>query len=601
MKKFSIILLLTILGRSALFAQSGAMAVGSFTDASGRPYLGLKWIRSGYINPEGAHVYRRIAGTTQWQQLTNEPVRTGPEPTAADYRQDDQLASYVDMARQLAKNEAARQNGLVGLTLGTQAMLSEAFAAFIGIRYDDRTVQPGTAYDYKVVDTQDNLIAQQTAVQWQENIAVAPPDDMQVVQQKKKVQISYAPEPLRYFAVNVYRATGNADFQRMNERPILFIAQRDENGKQYFPDYFYEDDSVATGQTYRYQLRAIDFFGREGEPSAVRDLYVKDPTQPRPPYDLAARHEAGVINLEWQSEESGLKGFRILKSNSPDGEYRVVTDELLPATVRSYQVSDPEPGVWYYRVQAVNFVDNTSESELSVVAIRDAFPPEMPLGLVAEAEAGQVTLRWQPNGEADLAGYHLYQSIDGGSNYERINAEVINDTRFVHTLPTVTKNEIQFKIVATDRSGNKSPDSETVSSRLPDATPPPAPFIKQAVAEEDVIRLEWLPFARQTWGATTCTDAPRVAHGSRSTSTNFQRPRRATKTVRPCLAWPTNTRCTRWMPRATARKPRTPTQFGGPKRPRRLRPSRSLMRRLSARKKTYGCAGNWLSLTVSKE
>ena len=50
----------------------------------------------------------------------------------------------------------------------------------------------------------------------------------------------------------------------------------------------------------------------------------------------------------------------------------------------------------------------------------DLTPPAIPNGVYSITADDQIILRWNPNREADLDGYHILSNVDGSSTYEII-------------------------------------------------------------------------------------------------------------------------------------------------------------------------------------
>jgi hypothetical protein len=65
----------------------------------------------------------------------------------------------------------------------------------------------------------------------------------------------------------------------------------------------------------------------------------------------------------------------------------------------------------------------------------DDFPPAAPVGLSATTDAGAISLSWEPNSEADLAGYVVLRGEAGDATLTPVTGEVITESRFVdHTV-----------------------------------------------------------------------------------------------------------------------------------------------------------------------
>lgn len=87
----------------------------------------------------------------------------------------------------------------------------------------------------------------------------------------------------------------------------------------------------------------------------------------------------------------------------------------------------------------------------------DEIPPDVPTGLVAQPDNGQVILSWTANAEIDLDGYFVY--VDG----IKLNTEPI--TVITDTVTALTNGiEYSFQISAVDISGNESALSTAIKA-----------------------------------------------------------------------------------------------------------------------------------------
>jgi subtilisin family serine protease len=118
----------------------------------------------------------------------------------------------------------------------------------------------------------------------------------------------------------------------------------------------YLDASVNNGQTYWYQVAAVNSVGvgdRSGEVSATPQAAA---TAPSAPLDLAARSQRGVVNLIWAAPisdgGSALTGYRVYRGTS-SGAWSFL--EAVPAPQLSYADGSAEPRTHYfYVVRAMN-------------------------------------------------------------------------------------------------------------------------------------------------------------------------------------------------------------------------------------------------------
>ncbi len=110
-----------------------------------------------------------------------------------------------------------------------------------------------------------------------------------------------------------------------------------------------------------------------------------------------------------------------------------------------------------------------AKSPAVTVDAKDVFPPSVPQGLVAvaDAQARSIDLSWEPSPQPDTAGYIVYRRAAIGA-WRRISpanqlvtAPAWNDTT---VLPGV---HYQYSVSAVDRDGNQSARSASVQEELP--------------------------------------------------------------------------------------------------------------------------------------
>ena len=107
-------------------------------------------------------------------------------------------------------------------------------------------------------------------------------------------------------------------------------------------------------------------------------------------------------------------------------------------------------------------------SETIVVATTDVFPPAVPQGLVAvaDAAAGAIDLSWTPDSESDLAAYRVYRrDVQGNPAAQRI-ASVGVETSYRDTA-VQPGHTYAYSLSAVDQSGNESKRSQEVEESLP--------------------------------------------------------------------------------------------------------------------------------------
>ena len=223
----------------------------------------------------------------------------------------------------------------------------------------------------------------------------------------------------------------------------------------------YEFSSTAwTGKTIVIAARVI---GSNKKPSNWSTLLTVPVVPPlAKPQQLTAAPLANGIRLTWQ----GAGGhFRILRRAEGADSFA----ELATTTAPEYLDASAEFGKTYtYQVLAFAAVgpQREAQSDLSdetTKLYKDEFPPAAPAGLVATPSPASVELSWESNTEPDLAGYRVYRSTDGGAF-----AKIAD----VNEIPAYSDHAVErgktyrYAVTATDKSGNESARSATVTTTL---------------------------------------------------------------------------------------------------------------------------------------
>jgi hypothetical protein len=136
--------------------------------------------------------------------------------------------------------------------------------------------------------------------------------------------------------------------------------------------------------------------------------------------------------------------------------------------------------VYAYRAQRVAqvMVDGKTlelAGELSAplrVEVNDVFPPEVPSGLVVVATAGNdssetaVDLSWQPNADADTAGYAVYRR-EGEGDWQRVSPPVPVVGPAFHDAHVEPGHTYRYAVTALDQRGHESARSAEAQETVP--------------------------------------------------------------------------------------------------------------------------------------
>lgn len=248
----------------------------------------------------------------------------------------------------------------------------------------------------------------------------------------------------------------------------------------------YADREVTNGLTYYYKVTAADPVGNESDFSNVASATPQD-LPPAAPTGLEAKAERDRVGLAWNvNAEGDLAGYAVYRATGPEGTF-----ELLAPEVRdSYYVDQAVSSglTYHYAVTALDLGGNESEaSNVVSVTIQDP-PPAIPTGLVASASDRAVSLKWNDNSEADLAGYAVYRFTGSENVFQRL-ADGLGVTSY--TDETVSSDlTYHYAVTALDLQGNESDLSNVVSITVQDP-PPLAPGGLVASSGDGVVNLSW--------------------------------------------------------------------------------------------------------------
>jgi len=127
------------------------------------------------------------------------------------------------------------------------------------------------------------------------------------------------------------------------------------------------------------------------------------------------------------------------------------------------------------RIARVTVNDQTFELAGGVsnsirVEVRDIFPPDPPQGLAAVAAAPEsgpaVDLNWQPNTEADIAGYIVYRR-EGNSEWHRVSPSKLLTAPAFRDTSVEPGHSYRYAVTAVDTNGHPSRRSAEAEESVP--------------------------------------------------------------------------------------------------------------------------------------
>jgi fibronectin type 3 domain-containing protein len=201
------------------------------------------------------------------------------------------------------------------------------------------------------------------------------------------------------------------------------------------------------GVTYYYRIRSLDFFDRTGLASLVSNAATpRDSTPPSVANDLVATPDdiVGTVTIRWSQVTTDVDGHREMPDSSMQYRlYRFESSENPTTTPsvfvgeistlsgqKSKDTTDSDPNLrrpfgnktWWYRLRTVDVAGNLSAWSSAVSAIvKDNTPPAIVKGLLTTGMEDHIKLKWQQNGEPDIASYRIYRSLCHLGNWIECN------------------------------------------------------------------------------------------------------------------------------------------------------------------------------------
>lgn len=204
-----------------------------------------------------------------------------------------------------------------------------------------------------------------------------------------------------------------------------------------------------------------------GERSDLSNQVALIPVEaPLPPTTMAIVPTEEGVEIHWESDVEGLKGFHIYRRDAQNRQYGDPLGLAEPSDDTFLDHTAQYGGRYIYALRSVARVAPLVESSTAVereLHYLDRFAPPAPPGLLALPEEGQIRLRWRTSEASDVAGYILFRA-DPGADFRRLQEQPIKATEFLDE-GLVTGLAYRYRILAVDREGNESEPGETIEAR----------------------------------------------------------------------------------------------------------------------------------------
>ncbi|WP_405625133.1 PA14 domain-containing protein [Streptomyces sp. NBC_00016] len=258
------------------------------------------------------------------------------------------------------------------------------------------------------------------------------------------------------------------------------------------------DATPATGQTFLYEVRAVDRAGRESVGSLDATAVTVDRTGPAAPTGLTVIGDAWWATLAWQGAADAAT-YEVYAASAATGPFEL----LGTTTTTSYRTDAPVNTARFYRVRALDALGNPSGYAAVTGDGVDRTPPKSPTSLGSVVRVGYTDVYWkQPDGfyeDFDNGGtYRVYRSpgktLDPAALTRVTCAEESDETStggLCHDLDMPAGAYVTYAVAAVDPAGNESALSAPLVVRTGDRVAPGPVTGVTATPRADGILMSW--------------------------------------------------------------------------------------------------------------
>ncbi len=455
----------------------------------------LKWYhQDNVIFPDGSKLYKKHQDGDPWQLI--DKVYKKDKETFSYNKKDSSLTFFIEAAELIALRN---DKDFAYLNLIIQSFQSNQFADYLGIYYEDNPNMHVGQIKYKV-----------SYSSFGKEITIGETDYIKLTSNKTKINynllannkgnkvlLKWDINDDNYYGVDVYRKiTGEKEFKKLNEYPVMIGQKLNENGNMEMPEYFYEDRIKDKNVNYEYKITGKGYFEKDKSFSDIVEVYIKEDALPQPPRNLKRKLSDNTIILDWENPlDTAYYHLNIYQSTKSDGPFIKMNSSPLSKAIKKYEINAEEDNGYYFYVTAENRFGNENRSNKVFVEVSDKTPPAPPTQVKINADTGVFRIQWVRNKESDLMGYQLFRRVKSVSDgeYMLMNANPIKENIFIDSVASNTKNLYNYYVIAIDSSYNRSNYSQAVSAKLPDITSPEPPFIKSILPSEMGLTVLWNP------------------------------------------------------------------------------------------------------------
>ena len=378
-------------------------------------------------------------------------------------------------------------------------------ATGLGMRFVDRTMQPGIAYRYRITllgDTKPYRVEPATIDVGPEPTRVIIDNaGLSVDEMDGSVLLKWN-NSTGHSTYDVFRSRDGQNYELLTASPMLTL----RNGEA-MPSNSFLDSNLTNYQVYFYKIVGNNTFAETDVIGIVKAM-PRDVTPPAQPIAVKAVHE-GIrdVVITWEMSEpvsADLAGFLIMRDTAVDAAFdRPIVGAPLDKGARQYRDENVIlGGTYYYQVVAIDTARNMVRSFPAYVAFADSTPTGPGVLVKGTMDTnGVVRIVVRHPSDRDLMGYRLLHANDPSHEFT-VRRDLFHedstfnrgDTIIIDTLAvrTLTKNAY-YQVVALDYHYNESSVSNTLVVPRPDIIPPVAPVIRDYSVTDSTINLDIVP------------------------------------------------------------------------------------------------------------
>ncbi|WP_319548677.1 hypothetical protein [Desulfogranum marinum] len=305
--------------------------------------------------------------------------------------------------------------------------------------------------------------------------------------------------PLSWERAQDLDVTGYVIYRKTKEAETFTkIAAIDDRDRQSYLDRgsansYERYGKLADNTEYFYMIRSRNKVKVESEDSPVVSAVTKG--APAPPSQLTAiDNQPRRVSLSWKEDSDphtrGYALFRATNTNGPFSQIDFIDGRQSKETVDQGSFGSPlqDNTRYYYKLQAVNVVDNHSQDSKIAAATTKPVPKAVKALALSQNLVKKAEIGWQPNPEKDIYQYEIFRGNQADNISKKVATIPAGRYKFTDT-GLADGRTYWYAIRAIDRDSLKGTFSAPIKKTTKPRPAPPTSL--QASANGQSILLTW--------------------------------------------------------------------------------------------------------------